>query len=127
MPDTNEVLQQAIALLESTKALLGEINDRLDRIEKGMGAITPHADGLMSKKETALMFGVSERTIQEYKRLYWKRGTHYFPQDKGDRFNRELLLDWQKNRHDPNAHERAIDLWNYTQPGNQRKQRKQRA
>ncbi|HEY9827484.1 MAG TPA: helix-turn-helix domain-containing protein [Stenomitos sp.] len=58
--------------------------------------------------EAASLLRVHPQTVHGYRKKYWEEGVHFFPQGKGHLYNRELLLDWQRNRSAPDQHQLAI-------------------
>lgn len=113
---TEDLLHQAIALLNEANQRLNEMGDRLDRME-GL------KKDRVSKTEAAKILGVSPRTIEDYRRDHWQQDIHYFPQGRGAVYNRALLEDWQQNRFNPSAHQRAIDQWACSHPQAQKRRR----
>jgi transposase len=103
-------------------ALIKELSEKVDALSQ-VQQPTPFTKKLISIREVAFLLGVTPKTIYEYKKS-WQEGIHYFPQARGDRFNAELIQDWQRNRANPNAHQRAIDNWVLRQPENRKKKRR---
>ncbi|MCG9891059.1 MAG: helix-turn-helix domain-containing protein [Thermosynechococcaceae cyanobacterium MS004] len=69
------------------------------------------AQNEITLQQAAQLLGVHQQTIHTYRRSFWTAGVHYFPQGKGHLYNRELLLDWQRNRQDEAQHKLAIAAW----------------
>ena len=80
---------------------------------------------LMSGSEVQkLLGGISVKTLQRYRLKHWTLGIHYMQPVQRCQYNRPLIEDWIVNRHEPQAHNRAIEAWVFSQQGNQRRGRK---
>lgn len=80
----------------------------------------------LDKHQAAALLGVSIYTVARYRKQYWTEGIHYTClEPQTIRYNRELLEDWQANRSDPAAHQRAIEAYRASllssQPGRKRR------
>ena len=79
---------------------------------------------LMSGSEVReLLGGISVKTLQRYRLKYWTLGIHYVQPVQICQYNRPLIEDWIINRHEPQSHNRTIEAWVRSQPGNQRRGR----
>jgi hypothetical protein len=67
-------------------------------------------DDLISETEArSLLGGVSKKTLQRY-RGTWVEGVHFI-QGRPCQYIKPMVLDWLLHRHDPAAHNRAMDQW----------------
>jgi hypothetical protein len=114
-----DMLSSAIALLTETSKTLDQMQQRLDSIEQELHSGTRQTSELVGTAEAEKLMGRSRKTLEAYRKKFWKEGIHYFPQEKDVLYNRYLILDWQKNRHSPDVHQRAIELWQSQQLSNQ--------
>jgi hypothetical protein len=87
----------------------------LNRLTDVLSALLTKEQATISNEITlqqaAQLLGVHHQTIHTYRRSFWTSGVHYFPQGKGHLYNRELLLDWLRNRNDEAQHKLAIAAW----------------
>jgi predicted DNA-binding transcriptional regulator AlpA len=74
-------------------------------------------------RETIERSGLSRSTIKNLiRRGDWIEGIHFTRfSSRKNLFNETLITDWIANRHDPNAHQRAIDNFVAGLPSNQPK------
>ena len=77
----------------------------------------------VSKHEAIRCLQVSEATLKRYRLqgllvegIHWVRVN-----SRCTRYNLELIQDWLHNRHDPVAHQRAIEIYQASLLSNQRK------
>jgi hypothetical protein len=64
----------------------------------------------VSKKQVSAYLSLSGTTLKNYRlQGVWIEGIHWVRvNDRCVRYNLELIKDWMHNRHDPEAHARAI-------------------
>lgn len=62
------------------------------------------------QQAAAAVLGVSARTVAR-NHDQWIEGVHYHREGRRVTYNLALLRDWQVNKHDLNAHQRAITKW----------------
>ena len=62
------------------------------------------------QQAAAAVLGVSARTVAR-NHDQWIEGIHYHREGRRITYNLALLRDWQVNKHDLNAHRRAIEKW----------------
>lgn len=74
-------------------------------------------------QQTIERSGLSRSTIKNLiRRGQWREGIHFTRfSSRKNLFNETLITDWIANRHDPNAHQRAIDNFVAGLPSNQPK------
>jgi predicted site-specific integrase-resolvase len=67
----------------------------------------------LTEQELAERLRLSVDTLQRYRRDgVLQRGVHWQKLRGGEvRYNEELINDWWANLHDPDAHQRAIEVW----------------
>lgn len=118
--ETLNMLRYAISLMESTTKTVDQLLQRMDTLEQQLQKQQFENSGLITTQQAAELLQRNRKTLEVYRRKYWIEGIHYFPQDKDIFYNRELLQDWQKNRHNAEAHQRAIKHWQSQQLSNQR-------
>ncbi|HEY9696776.1 MAG TPA: hypothetical protein V6D10_05905 [Trichocoleus sp.] len=79
----------------------------------------------IDKHEAAKLLRVHYNTIGRYRKsqtVGWIEGVHYAALPSGEiRYNKPMLLDWLTNRHDPQAHLRAIEIYQASLLSNQRR------
>lgn len=74
----------------------------------------------LDKHQAAALLGISTYTLRRYRQRYWTEGIHYTClEPQTIRYNRELLEDWQANRSDLAAHQRAIETYRASLLSNQ--------
>ena len=62
------------------------------------------------QRAAAAVLGVSARTVARHHEQ-WIEGVHYIREGRRVVYNLALLRDWQVNKHDLHAHQRAILTW----------------
>ena len=62
------------------------------------------------QQAAAAVLGVSARTVAR-NHDQWIEGVHYHREGRRVTYNLALLRDWQVNKNDLNAHQRAIAKW----------------
>ncbi len=72
------------------------------------------------QKAAAAVLGVSARTVARHHED-WIEGVHYHREGRRVTYNLSLIRDWQVNKQDPRAHQRAIEKWCKTLPSTQQK------
>ena len=74
-----------------------------------------------SKQETSQYLKLSETTLKRYRlQGLLIEGIHWVKiNSRCVRYNLDLVQDWVQNRHDPIAHQRAIDIYQASLLGNQ--------
>lgn len=67
----------------------------------------------ISKNQAAALIGLSPHTLRRYReRGIWQEGIHYSkPSQNSVVYNERLILNWIANRHNPIAHEQAIERY----------------
>ncbi|NEQ46924.1 MAG: hypothetical protein F6K00_26630 [Leptolyngbya sp. SIOISBB] len=77
----------------------------------------------VSKQEALRCLNLSSTTLKKYRLqgllvegIHWVRVN-----SRCTRYNLELIQDWLHNRHDPAAHQRAIEIYQASLLSNQRK------
>lgn len=75
----------------------------------------------LSKAQAAHLLGVSPHTLRRYReRGYWQEGIHYSKLAQNHVvYNERLILDWVANRHNPTAHQIAIESYLLELSGNE--------
>jgi hypothetical protein len=67
-------------------------------------------EDLIDEAETRRILGnISRKTLQRY-RGRWIEGVHFI-QGKPCRYVKPMVVDWLLHRHDPAAHNKAMELW----------------
>jgi len=69
--------------------------------------------GWLNKSQAAALLGLSPHTLRRYReRGEWIKGIHYSKIAQNHVvYNELLILDWVANRHNPAAHQRAIEQY----------------
>lgn len=99
--------------------VLDRIATVLERIEEKLDVQLPETG---SKREAAQLLGVSLRTLE--RRLEeLQSGIHYWHEGGKLVFDLLLLRDWQRNRNNPIAHQRAIEVRRQSLPSAKKKRR----
>jgi hypothetical protein len=122
--DTLEKIGDVLQRIEATLSTLkGRIEQIEERIEEMSAASVP--DRPISAAEAARLLGIDQSTLCRF-RKNWIEGVHYFKKGEyqGCLYNAELILNWQRNRFNTEAHQAAIEQWLAKQPENQRRKRK---
>lgn len=67
----------------------------------------------LNKAQAAALLGLSPHTLRRYReRQQWLEGIHYSKLAQNHvLYNEPLILDWVANRHNPAAHQRAIQQY----------------
>jgi hypothetical protein len=80
---------------------------------------------LLTEEQASVLLSVGERTLQRYRQQgILQQGIHWQKMPGGDvRYIQPMLEDWAVNLHDPEAHQRAIEMWRSQMLSN-RKRRK---
>ena len=78
----------------------------------------------INKQEVCKLLDISDRSLVRYREKYWLLGAHYVKPVQKILYNRELIEDWLVNRHNPVAHQRAIDAYQASLLSNQPKRRR---
>jgi hypothetical protein len=66
---------------------------------------------LIKGSEVRSLLDISRRTLDRYRAKYWHRGIHYVQPVQRCIYVKPLILDWMRNRHDPWAHQQAMEAW----------------
>lgn len=102
---------------ETTEQMLARTQEMLLDLSRQLDAVLSDRDTRMddrpwTKLEAAQWLGIHPDTLKDY-RKQWTEGIHYFRLLGGEcRYNPEMVKDWLENRSNPQAHERAIAVWN---------------
>ena len=113
-------MEYAIDLLEKTSKMLDLINQRIDAIEQKISKVQGcDRSELIDAHQAGELLGIHPKTVERYRIAFWTEGIHFFRQAREYRYNALLLADWAKNRHSPQTHQRAIDVWVNQQMSNQ--------
>ena len=80
----------------------------------------------VSKQQATQSLNLSSTTLKKYRlEGFWIEGIHWVRiNSRCVRYNLVLIQDWLHNRHDPSAHQRAIEIYQTSLLSNQRKTRK---
>jgi hypothetical protein len=103
-------------------AALERLASVLERIEEKLDAQATPETG--SKQEAARVLGISPRTLE--RRIddqELQPNVHYWHEGGKIVFDLPLLRDWQRNRHNPIAHQRAIEVRRQQLPSAKKKRR----
>lgn len=85
---------------------LRQLTRVLERIEQKLDTALPETG---SKADAARILGINPRTLE--RRLdELIEGVHYWREGDRPIFDLELIRDWQRNRDNPTAHQRAIEV-----------------
>jgi hypothetical protein len=83
---------------------------------------------VISLEETKALLKVGETTIDKYRKEQWVQGVHYFQPEPGAKitYNKPMILIWlvAYSAGDTAMHNRALELFNATIPGNQPSKRR---
>lgn len=124
---TNSTLDRIDAILLRIESTLSSFDQRIQGIEQKLDALRLESvpERPISATEATALLGCGRSTLHRFQQE-WIEGVHYFKkgEEQGCLYNAELLLNWQRNRHSPSAHQIAIDQWLARQPENQRRKRK---
>ncbi|MEP0923483.1 helix-turn-helix domain-containing protein [Leptolyngbya sp. ST-U4] len=112
-PNLADALLKLAASQERIADVLEQINQKLDVALPETG----------SKQDAANLLGISIRTLDR-RMAQFQEGIHYWGEGSKLIFDLELLRDWQRNRHNPAAHQRAIELRRKQLLSQQKQQRK---
>lgn len=86
-----------------------------------------NTDFVLNSKNAALLLDMSMDTLERYRsnsEIGWIQGIHWYQLPGGEyRYNRDLLIDWLANCHDPDAHSRAVQNFQDSLLSNRRKKR----
>ena len=121
MDHTEDMLRQALALLETTQQRLSDIEAAQQRIE---AQLVPTVPETAYQGDAAKLLGRSDRTLQRWReRGLLKQGLHWWPEngDGAPIYNLLLIRDGQRQGFDSPAHQRACELWLKQQPSNQKR------
>lgn len=70
----------------------------------------------------ARILGISRHTLKVYRERYWILGIHFqYLNSRTIRYHEGLLRDWLANISDPQAHQRAIEVYLSSLLSNQKK------
>lgn len=103
-------------------AALDRLASVLERIEDKLDAQLPETG---SKSDAAKLLSCSVKTLErriEADEL--NEGVHYWHEGGKMVFDLPLLRDWQRNRHNPAAHQRAIEVRRQQLPSQQKRRKK---
>jgi hypothetical protein len=80
---------------------------------------------VISLEEAKLLLKVGETTIDKYRKEYWIQGIHYFQPEPGAKitYNKQMIVIWliSYSANDTGMHDRALEIFNASIPGNQPK------
>lgn len=68
-------------------------------------------DLISSAEVRALLGGISVKTLGRYREKYWHSGIHYVCPVQRCLYVKPMVLDWILHRHEPSAHQRAMEAW----------------
>ena len=78
----------------------------------------------VNKNVAAQIAGISTHTLKLYRKRYWTLGIHFqYLNSRTIRYHEGLLRDWVANISDPQAHQRAIEVYLTSLLSNQHKKR----
>lgn len=83
----------------------------LERLASAIERLERKLDGQSDTgtvEDACQLLKVAPRTLQR-RMVSWTKDIHYWYEGNKLVFDLELLRDWQRNRNDPNAHQRAIE------------------
>lgn len=101
------------AALDRLASVLERIEEKLDGQPTDTGTVD----------DACRLLKIAPRTLQ--RRLkHWTEGSHYWYEGNKLVFDLELLKDWQRNRKDPSAHQRAIEVRRQQLPSSVKKKRR---
>lgn len=102
-------------------AALDRLASVLERIEEKLDAQLPETG---SKRDAAQLLGISPRTLERrIDDAELQAGIHYWYEGGKLIFDLPLLRDWQRNRNNPTAHQRAIEARRQQLPSAKKKRR----
>jgi hypothetical protein len=80
-------------------------------------------DTFLDKRRVARLLSLSYETLKNYRKQgKWIEGIHWVRVSSHCvRYNAPLIQDWLSNRHDPIAHQRAIEIYQSSLLSNQKK------
>ncbi|MEO1148077.1 MAG: hypothetical protein AAFY26_21050 [Cyanobacteria bacterium J06638_22] len=96
---------------------LQQLNSTMERIEQKLDGPVPD---VLTTKEACELLRFSRATLDR-RMKDWIQGVHWWRDGSSLRFDRALLQDWQLNREDPLAHQRAIALRQKQKLSNQKR------
>ncbi|MGG6270222.1 hypothetical protein ACQ4M3_40410 [Leptolyngbya sp. AN03gr2] len=108
LPNSIEILQQAIELLQETKSLLHRIETEYLQPQPGQ------TGEWVDKHQASKLLGVHWQTLYKWTKDDRKglmEGVHWTNNGYEVLYHRELLADWYRNRHDPSAHLRLVESY----------------
>jgi hypothetical protein len=80
---------------------------------------------VISLEEVKTLLKVGETTIDKYRKEYWIQGVHYFQPEPGAKitYNKQMIVIWliAYSASDPAMHDRVLEIFNASIPGNQSK------
>lgn len=117
MTDPSPNLADALLKLAASQERIADV---LEQINQKLDAALPETG---SKQDAANLLGVSIRTLDR-RMDQFQEGIHYWGEGSKLIFDLELLRDWQRNRHNPAVHQRAIELRRKQLLSQQKQQRK---
>ncbi|MCU0549011.1 MAG: hypothetical protein MUC48_06650 [Leptolyngbya sp. Prado105] len=83
-------------------------------------------DTFLDKRRVARLLNLSSETLKNYRlQGTWIEGIHWVRvSSRCVRYNAALIQDWISNRHDPIAHQRAIEIYQSQLLSNQKKKKR---
>ena len=82
----------------------------------------------VNKNVAAQIAGISTHTLKLYRKRYWTLGIHFqYLNSRTIRYHEGLLRDWVANISDPQAHQRAIQVYLDSLLSNQQKRRNRKS
>jgi len=80
---------------------------------------------LLTEDQAAALLSMGTRTLQRYRQQkVLLQGIHWQKMPGGDvRYIQPMLEDWAVNLHDPDAHQRSIEIWRSQMLSNRKKKR----
>ena len=82
----------------------------------------------VNKNIAAQILGISTHTLKLYRKRHWTLGIHFqYLNPRTIRYHEGLLRDWFANISDPQAHQRAIEVYLASLLSNQQKKRNRKS
>jgi len=103
--------------MDDLTQLLTRLTNVLERLEAKLDGQQAET---LTAEEACELLKISRSTL-ERRMADWQEGVHYWREGVLLRFDRPLLEDWARNRNDPAAHQRAIEIRRKQLLSNQKK------
>jgi hypothetical protein len=82
----------------------------------------------LNKRTAAKLLGISPHTLKLYRQKHWTLGIHYqYLNSRTIRYHEGLLRDWLANISEPQAHQRAKEIYVASLLSNQQKKRNRKS